>query len=81
MPSDTLKWIQGYNVKKEYIWSNILFFFDCSMTNCIIGLIKRWSVSYLIHNSQNVTKAVELMVLHKIVNISAFVLSMTSKQC
>lgn len=52
------------------------------MTNCIIGLIKRWSVTYLIHNIlKNETKAVELMILHKIVNISAFVLSMTSKQC
>lgn len=65
MPLDTMKWFQGYNVKNSNTLG--LFFFVCSMTNCIIGLIKRWSVTYLIdNNSQNETKAVEIMTLHKI---------------
>lgn len=66
MPSDTLKWLQAYNLKKRIYLVKHLFFFVCLMTNCIIGLIKRLSVTYLIDNSQNETKAVELMVLHKI---------------
>lgn len=38
MPSDTLKWFQGYNVKTRIYLVKHLFFFVCSMTNCIIGL-------------------------------------------
>lgn len=66
MPSDTLKWFQGYNVKKRIYLVKHLFFFVCSMTNGVIELIKRWSVTSIIDKSQNETKTVELMILHKI---------------